>query len=151
MVLSEWQKGWLESAIDGEGTVTASRRISAQYRWGEYYQPIVNVGNTNRDYVECAFMICGGKGRIYPHDQKNNHRIWFEYRFPASVIRRMLPQLSLIIKEEQRKLVLELLDIQIGHNTGNKLTFVETMRMRGIYEKIKSLNHPESKKEQNEE
>jgi len=140
MVLSEWQKGWLESAIDGEGTVTASRRISAQYKWGEYYQPIVSVGNTSRDYVECVRMICGDKGRIYPHNQKN-HRVWFEYRFPASVIRCILPQLSLIIKEEQRRLVLELLEIQTGHNTGNKLTFEETRRMREIYEKIKSLNH----------
>lgn len=139
-VLSDWQRGWLEAAIDGEGTICIARHIRAEYRYGEYYQPHVSIANTNRDFVECALMICGC-GRVrscVPHNKEVKES--FIYAMPASAMRDILPKLSLIIKERQKNLILELLTIEVGHNTGRMITLDEIKRMREIYEEVSFLN-----------
>jgi hypothetical protein len=53
----------------------------------------------------------------------------------------LLPQISLIVKEKQRLLLLEALDILKRHTTWNKpRTKKEMKKLENIYQKIRKLN-----------
>lgn len=107
--LSRYEKGFLEAAIDGEGSLTV-------YRRGDVGKGIavcrLSISNTNLEFLEkCQEII--GAGTIVRKRQERG----YEYRCRANSLRRLLPQLDLIIKRDRAEKMLEILgSVKMGAN-----------------------------------
>ena len=76
------------------------RKIGKGFSW----EAMVTVNNTNRAILEKVKSICGNVGCI-----SVTHNIYgavYNYRIPVYVLRVILPQLKLIVKERKRQLLL---------------------------------------------
>ncbi len=134
--------GWLEGMIDGEGCLSISRNKSRELRRGFSYRCRLSFGQTDPYSIprimEIISKLTGlkyvGKIRHLPSEtHKPQERIWFE----ASVLRCLLPQLRLTVKERQRLLILEMLEI-LKQNKKGKL--VNEKRLEEIYREVRRLN-----------
>jgi len=129
--------GYLAAMIDGEGTISlhkiTERRWRGKFHEGTYWYPIVQVGNDNKESLEILQDLCKG-GSISPSIIEG--KIRYCYHIPPNIQRKMLPLLSLIIKEEHRTLILEALE-KVGR--WNK-TLENEIRLEQIYEWFKVHN-----------
>jgi uncharacterized protein (DUF1778 family) len=104
--LNEYEKGWLEALFDGEGSLSLSygkQKTSDRPR----IDIRMDISNTNLEILEKAKKIMGG-GSISSFTSFNDNRKK-RYRLcvRTKIIRNILPQLDLIVKREQKKLLLE--------------------------------------------
>ncbi len=109
--LSDYERGWIECLIDGEGCLYFGFRRERQ-RLNSFVARII-IGNTSRLFLEKACSIVPAKIYNYrpmasvAHRRKQAYEIhWF-----GNALRAFLPQLSLTEKEPQRLLMLEALEI----------------------------------------
>jgi len=102
-VLSDYERGFLEAGIDFEGCIGLYKHIRKCGK-GFSWEAMVTIDNTNRDILEKVKLICHGKGCI-----STTHNVYgavYHYRIPVMILRDILPQLSLVIKERKRQLLL---------------------------------------------
>lgn len=119
--LSEYQKGWLEAALDGEGSLYFVKNKDKTVRRGFVWKVIVNISNTNKAFLEKVRDICGGGTPVIPSKGKspNWKPYWkqvYYWRMTNSQIEEILPQLDLIIKREHSLLILEVLNLLKEHS-----------------------------------
>lgn len=144
--LSDYAKGFLEAAIDGEGSIMLIKSKRPDRKTGRVWQPVVKVTNKSHKWLELVAELASG-GRIdrISSNWKKKHYKGFVYVMPRSIIRRVLPQLGFIIKERQRVLLLEALEILASHTKGivsrSPLKFtVDDIRLEAIKREINYLN-----------
>jgi len=138
--LTSYQKGYLEAMIDGEGSLAVRKWKSSKYRSGYEYVPLCTISNTDYKLLFFIKKIIGN-GSIVIHDrpkQKNHKQPW-RYNMTRNTMRVILPQLKLVIKEKQRKLVLKALEYTKGHK-GRGKNLNKIKELETICQKSKILN-----------
>lgn len=135
--MSERELGWLEAAIDGEGTLTLHRnKYSRPVKRGFAWVPRLMISNTNLEFLNRARAIIGG-GSIQSNRRKTPRKTCYALVVTSNPMRLILPQLRLIIKERHRVLLLEALAL---------ITQVRPVkpeadaRLEEIYQEIRRLN-----------
>ena len=104
--LSDYAKGFLEAAIDGEGSIFLTTYHRSKYTGRIYYNPGCQTGNKSKEWLELMREVAGDHGNI-----SGGKIEFYNYQMSWKGMRRILPQLGLVIKERQRVLILEALDI----------------------------------------
>ena len=142
-VLSDYAKGFLEAAIDGEGSIMllTYRRDTKYQGTRVYYVPVLSIGNKSKAWLELVRELFCDFSKI-----KDRKFGFYEYSVSRRAMRRVLPQLGLVIKEEQRILILEALDIISklrSYKDKYSLPFRDMSEalLAVIARKIKELNH----------
>ncbi len=120
--ITQYEKGFLEGLIDGEGCLCIAHSIDK--RDGEIFRVELSISNTNLKLLKKAQKIIKG-GSIQKLIRKNKkHKDCFLLRFNSSATKNILPQLSLIVKEHKRKIAIKILKILLkrrgGFGTWNK-------------------------------
>lgn len=140
--LSDYERGQLEMLIDGEGCIGFKKIKRVKSRRGHTWGVYVMITNTSYDLLERAKEICGGgainlvKGKAR-EEAGDRWKDSYYYQIPIRVQRFILPQLSLIVKEEQRLLALEVLSIL---HAGKDHSDHDEELLEVIYQDIKELN-----------
>ena len=120
-VLSDYERGWLDAMIDGEGSLSLTygrQRTSPRPR----IDIRIDISNTNRALLEKAQMIIGG-GSISCAQHTGNRKPHFRLCIRANKIREILPQLHLIAKAKQCGLLLEAAALIQGFGKGSRQGF----------------------------
>jgi len=139
-ILTQYEKGWLEAAIDGEGSIGIGKD-SGKERASPAYFVQVAVTNTNRDFVEKAVDICGeGTVSVRRGTSTLSGRPIYLYWIPIKVLRVVLPQLKFTVKEKQRLLAIELLFLNSGKPGGTKRPSWITEKMEEIWKEARDAN-----------
>ena len=144
--LSDYEKGWIEAAIDGEGSLYFGKTKSKRYKRGFTWNFCVEIANTRLSFLEKAIEVVG-EGKIYEMGT-SFRRCGFQarkvYRFSLekrNSIEALLFQIRLSIKEKQRLLMLEALSLTKEHKCGflpnySRLEEIESemrkLNMRGL-------------------
>jgi len=123
--------------IDGEGQISLHKLKRKNIKRGFEWRPYVEVAATCSDILD-PLQDFLGDGHPYTRKGKGNRKTLYAYRMNRSDMRRILPGLSLVIKERQRVLLIEALSILFG--SGTKLTLKDEERLEEIYQEIKKLN-----------
>lgn len=142
-VLTDYERGFLEGAIDAEGMLTLRRLKSTRYKVGHQFAVMGSIDNTNIEFLQKIKLLIGD-GSICLHQRysNKNYKDSYRYQFTRSTLRWMLPQLKLIVKEKQRLIVLEALQMVNGHKgLGNALGEERTIRLELLVNEIRSLNN----------
>ena len=141
-ILNDYEKGYLEAMIDGEGMLTVMVSRSKAYKCGFQFSPACSISNTDMKLLDKIKEVSGDGGSIQLHQRyrpEKNYKESYIYRMGRHQMRWLLPQLKLTAKEDQRKLVLEALEITKGHKgLGNGLT--KAQEMVNVVNKIRTLN-----------
>ena len=138
--LTDYEKGWLEAMIDGEGSISLLKEKRPKFKAGFTYKPRINVSNTCLPRLEKAKNIVGG-GCIIGQDRPDRKRI-YNLDVSANKIREILPQIKLVAKEEQKNLLLKALII-LSRRCGRGLpprTTEEIKKLEEIYKSIRGKN-----------
>jgi len=120
-ILTEYEKGWLEAFLDGEGSLSltfSKQKTSPRPR----IDIRMDFSNTNYEIIKKAQEICGG-GCIVSFDPKDNRKKTFRLSCRSSIIRNILPQLNLIVKKKQQSLILEAAGLIEGFGKGSRKGF----------------------------
>ena len=113
--LGEYERGWIEALIDGEGCLTIARKKSPTNRSGYTLAPILRVSNTCIALLERAKAVCLGRGCVSNYNKQKAYQArkpCYDYIITGNTLRWLLPQIRLIVKEKQRQLLLESLEIR---------------------------------------
>lgn len=142
--ISEHDKGWLEAAIDCEGSIGVYIQKDARAKNGFHYIPKTTISNTNLRLLEKfeeLFPI--GLWTIRDKRTRNpTHKTCYTLVFSNRLARAVLPRLKLIAKERQRILLLEFLELSIRNQThiGRATPEMVWRRMTEIHNEMKVLN-----------
>jgi len=146
--LSDYERGWLEAAIDGEGYIGIRLIKLKRHASSIEVHARVAITNTNTQFLERARSIAGA-GNIWKYDRHNPlHKPRYTLEIHADSLRWLLPQLRLTIKERQRILFLEYLAIsdcrrrmpRPGHRGSASYTEEQRARINEIYQELRVLN-----------
>lgn len=110
------EKGWDEAAIDGEGCLTL---------WEDHavYRPWLQISNTNMDFLRKGHRILNA-GSIYTRKTKGRRKpLHHLVVVRRADLRKILEQLSLVVKEKQRLLLLEFIALATDSSFLNKSEF----------------------------
>lgn len=139
--MNDYEKGWIEAAIDGEGTITIGvwRTQNSIKR-----KPMLRLSNNSLSYLLKAKRIIGG-GIIYRQSEtrgKNWGQNWILELSGGARLRDFLPKISLDIKEAQRLLVLEALALMRNavESRHNREQINHIARIRLLHRKGKPLS-----------
>jgi len=156
-----YRVGWLEGVLDSEGSISLIRYKRKGREWYNY-TPIVSIGNTSKVFLEiyneCIKQI--GHVNIQKYGNENQKTMWHLNIISRYKLKKFLCQLTLIIKEKQRLLLLEAIDIldskpyagEYGYvgKCGERLTQIQSNRLNEIWLEMKELNkHGEGHGESN--
>jgi hypothetical protein len=112
VTLSDYERGYLEALIDGEGSLSlifAKQVTSPRPR----VDIRISITNINREILDKVKGIVGG-GNISRKTPKGNRKPVYCYQASPTIIRWLLPQLNLIVKREQKQIILEALSMLTG-------------------------------------
>lgn len=136
--LSEYEKGFLEGLIDGEGSLKVDRRYDGKGT----VSCVLIISNNYLPLLQKAQKIIGD-GSIQPVNQRGHRKdgspydAHYELRVYANALRWLLPQLNLMVKEDRRKKMLEILSlIRNGRNR-----FTEKPRADQILQKAEEFRY----------
>ena len=117
--LSLYEKGFIEAALDGEGTIGLYKEKTEKVRRGFCWRVRCQISNTNKLWLEKIKRIIGAGhiGKDYRH-RENHHQCYTLY-LSANVTRQLLPQIKLVIKEKRRVLTIEALHLLKEHTSSN--------------------------------
>lgn len=138
---SDYNRGRLEMAIDCEGCLSLNK---AKINWGKRFQwlPRLVIDNTNKKLLETLKEISGGLGNVGPmRGATGNWKATYYWQLHANALRVILPQLKLVIKEEQRILLLEALQLIEENRYHSICSYENEVRLEQIYEDMENLNH----------
>jgi transposase-like protein len=128
ITLNDYEKGWIEGIIDGEGTISLHKCSKRRFR------PVVAFFNSNADLVEKFIKIIGKQNVSVSLKVKQGHnKPVYEVRLHRAVMESLLTQINLIAKSKQQKLLLEYLNL-----TSNGVADYSVLE--NIYKQIKELN-----------
>lgn len=141
---TEWERGWLEGLIDGEGAIGMSKIREPGHGRGFVWRPYVTISNTCFPLMEKLSHVLGGVGvYIAERPGRGNRRTAYGIRVTPGRIRWLLPQLKLVVKEQQRLLVLEALKLVGEHHPRPGVRGASSQndaRLMEIYESLRQLN-----------
>lgn len=134
-VLSAYERGWMEAFIDGEGSLSlcyGRQKTSPRPR----IDIRIDISNTNLEILKRAQQIWGG-GSISTFEYTDGNRKR-QYRLScrSTIIREILPQLNLIVKREQKNLILEALSLIDRGGKGSRKGF-QGGKMRPLWKDIR--------------
>ncbi len=112
--LTQYQKGWLSALIDGEGSISLLKEKRLKFKAGYTYKARLNVGSTDLRLLQETKKIIGGGCIIKAnkkHREDKGYKPFWNLDISANIIRDIFPQIKLVIKDKQRKLLLEALKI----------------------------------------
>lgn len=147
--LSQYERGWLEAAFDGEGNIGLHRehiRHSA-YKNHTRYRPYVVLSNTYCPFLEKAQLIIGS-GYIWKSERRTGGRYaraktCHKLILTEGTIRWLLPQLKLTVKKRQRELIIEVMKIKDARAVRGAFAAYanhEIRRFEAMREEMKRLN-----------
>jgi len=130
--LTEYERGWLAGILDSDGHLYFGRPKSKKYK---NWRISVEVSNINLQFLEKIREVIGS-GSIHPYySRKKEWLPAYNYKLMArDGIEKLLSQLTLIVKEKQRKLLLEAIQILEGEKTETNKRLFE------INEEFRQLN-----------
>ena len=115
--LSDYNRGRIETAIDCDGHIYMTKKKRKSVKGGFLFVTHVGVTNTKIKILELLKEITGlGKVKIAAWKKGNRKTSW-RWRLEANEQRELLPELELVIKEEQRVLILEALRLLSEHTS----------------------------------
>lgn len=131
-----YSDGYLAGIIDGEGSIGLYNCKGRESNW----RPLLTITNTSLEMIESMRDICGGGSIRCSSSIKDNEKPIYIYTMSSNLMRKILPNLTLIIKERQRELILEALEI-LGHirNQYSK-NYQERLRIEEIASELRVLN-----------
>lgn len=138
LTLSSVDATWLACAIDGEGTIGIYRERRPKNRSGYRYYAIVQVFNSNRDFVDKAVGLMGGSLQAKGEAKRGNKEV-----FVASTTRRKVPPVLeavlpyLVIKQKQAELALRFSALL---QSSTKRTFDIHPQLESLWLQMKDLN-----------
>jgi len=137
--ISERDLGWLEGFIDGEGTLGFYKARNTQTKRGFGWAPLLKIGNTHLGSLQRVADLLGGGNIVRTNDETRNPNWKRSYSYDASsgILRRILPRIRLTIKEKQRILLLEALELLSAQSRRN---VPYDSRLEEIYLAMKVLN-----------
>lgn len=115
--LTDYERGWIEALIDGEGSLSLFSDKRPHQELGCSFKPTLSIGSNDRPLVERARTIIGA-GSIRANNAAARMNVLWQYTLQSHGLRWLLPQLSLVLKERQRLLLLEALDLLAARNGG---------------------------------
>jgi len=136
ILLSDYERGWLEALIDSEGCIglckIKMRRLDRGSTWDTY----AVIFNSNKNLLEKAMAILKTNCRIDVVQQGNSKPV-YRLHLNRNCITALFPQIQLIAKETQRQLLLEAIDLISEHQPHYTVNYI---RLTQIYEEMKKLN-----------
>jgi hypothetical protein len=149
--LSEREIGWLEGIIDGEGYLGILKSKAKKCKEGFYWNVKLSIANTNLEICKktqnlfSKYDYVGGSITKQTPKIKNSKVIYI-FNAKIGAIRNILPLLHLIVKERQRQILLEALDVkekyrisEIYGKGGGRPSDIEK-KMETLYQETKTLN-----------
>lgn len=138
--LTEYSRGFMESAIDGEGNISLIKSNRPQYK------PVVVVSNTNNEWLQ-AIKFMTGIGEVYydKYPTKEGRKaIWRWKVTKENDLRDLLSRIHLIIKEKQRLLLIRAISLlQSPTSKRYILSDEERYLVDSIYLEMRELNKHE--------
>jgi hypothetical protein len=126
---TDYERGWLEALIDGEGSILVHRDRKKQRGW-----LVFSISNTNRALLLKAQSLIGGKIRPYSDPNPRSRRQYLLAVY-GKTLEWVLPQITLIVKEQQRQISLEIIHLR-GTGPNSRLeelyTLIANANRRGI-------------------
>jgi len=107
--LTEYELGFIEAMIDGEGTICLARNFCKTHI--AIFRPEVSIFNTNLAILNKIKKFTGRGNIIIFKSELYTHGVSYTLRFSPNDIRWLLPQLKLVIKEHKRKIMLRVLKV----------------------------------------
>jgi len=104
-ILSDYERGMLEVALDAEGELAI--RLSKKTRRTDIKMTIVN---TNLAWLQMLQSHFGGKIATKSYNKNRNKLPAYQLWFTRKEMRELLPQIKLVIKEDNRIRILNYLD-----------------------------------------
>jgi len=136
--LSEYERAYLECAIDAEGNISCTKAKDKRCLRGFYYKVWSGFSNTSPDFLMKLDDICDNEGNwSLVKSKRKNVNDTFHLYLGANTCRWVLPQLSLVIKEELRILALEALRLSKEHS---RYETPHDELLEAIYQDMKRLN-----------
>ncbi len=137
--LSDYERGWLECLVDGEGCLYFGVRYERERL--RSWRAALHIGNKSRPFLEKAMKICGA-GSIYGYRAKGNRKHAWQYVLYGETLRSLLPQLDLIVKREQKTLLMKALQITDNRNAGFRRPYSPELQkeLLGLAVECRKLN-----------
>lgn len=144
--MSHVQLAYLAGLIDGEGSITVTRKRDTKgMRFGYNFRPVVHVASTNRAVLHRVWKWTGRLGKVGKFDEPRANRkaryqwmIWS--RQGSQLVRAVLPYL--IVKRRQALAFLRFANLtrSCRSPSRNGLTDVQWRRQHELYAEIRKLN-----------
>lgn len=131
-ILSDYEIGFLEAALDFEGCLGLYKTTSG------YYYSVVTISNKNKAVLEKTWDICGREGCIPAF--RHGERLYYRYDIPKKALMWILPQIKLIVKEKQRQLIMESFEYRNRPGCRGGYTAEQRHDLERIYLELKELN-----------
>lgn len=133
--IKQYDKGWVEALIDGEGSLSLIKQKGKSYKCGYTLKPILNIGNNDIRLLKQAQQIIGGGNICFCK------RGIYSFTINSNILRHFLPKINLITKENQRLLLIQALNILSIHAGKKHLrTKYQLSKLNEIHDKIRYLN-----------
>jgi hypothetical protein len=137
--LTNYERGFVEGAIDFEGHLTIFRVSKTRPR-AKYFQTIGRVTNTNLEILKKVKSILDDEPTIKPSTGNEGPKWKPSYiaNINTSTLRWVLPQLKLVVKRRQQKAILEFLNLK--EKRYGRLTRRVYAKQQELYRRVKELN-----------
>ena len=135
--ITGWKQGCIETVIDCEGSLSLIR-YKRPYKNDYDYQPLLSITNTSEVYLDMINNLTRNLGHIniQKHGDEKN-KACFRLTFSGDALRDILPNIGLIIKEQQRLLLLDALDVlDTMKEKRGRCIFALTPKAREILDEI---------------
>ncbi|MCE7734700.1 MAG: hypothetical protein GPJ54_07480 [Candidatus Heimdallarchaeota archaeon] len=104
-VLTEFERGYLSASIDTDGSLSLYKNKSKAYR-GWKAEISLSFSNNSVSYLTRICDMIGSKVKLVEKKNSKNYKISFRH----NVLRWLLPQLELTIKENRRLYAIKILN-----------------------------------------
>lgn len=138
--LTDYERGWLEALIDGEGSLGMHKLRTSKAKRGFCWVCNLEIVSTCLELLEIAQKFVGA-GRIDVKKEPRNSRWKPSYHLVIcpNDMRALLPRLQLVAKEGQRQLLIEALDLVADHRFFASKSKNDA-RLEEIYQELHLLN-----------
>lgn len=138
--MTEAQLGWIGGIMDGEGYIGLRREHQRSH---DYYSPLVTVTNTRLLMLTHLRQLTKlGLTSQSTHRPNFKHRQGFVWALRVKEQKELLPIILpyLVVKREQAELLIEYLNLPLGHNTHGVSNDLASTRA-AIFSELAELNH----------
>lgn len=138
--LSEVDKAYLAGIMDGEGSISISRKTDPTMKSGFSFRPCIEISNTDKPLMDWIASTTGlGAIRLYV-DHNPKHRPAYKWSLWSNQANQFLNAIRpyLITKRERADIVIEFIK---AHSGGKAyLTTEQIASQTAIYDQMKALN-----------